>query len=128
MIETRGLCKSFGDHVVLDGIDLEVAAGTIFALLGPNGAGKTTMINILTTLLKADAGSAQIYGYDIDRQGDKMREQISLTGQFAAVDEILTGRENLVMIAELRHKEPAHSVTCCSCSYLSARPSCRPGR
>src|SRR5260221_138634 len=103
MIDTRGLRKSFGDHVVLDGIDLDVAAGTMCALLGPNGAGKTTVVNILSTLLKADAGTARVNGFDVATQPAKVREAISLTGQFAAVDEILSGRENLVLVAHLRH-------------------------
>ena len=102
MIETRGLRKSFGKQVVLDGLDLNVTAGTIFALLGSNGAGKTTTINILATLLQPDDGSARVCGFDVERQSDKVRESISLTGQFAAVDGILTGRENLVLIAKLR--------------------------
>ena len=102
MIETHSLRKSFGDQVVLDGIDLRVAEGTIFALLGPNGAGKTSTINILSTLLQPDDGSAKVCGFDVVRQSDKVRESISLTGQFAAVDGMLTGRENLVLIAKLR--------------------------
>ena len=102
MIETRGLRKSYGDHVVLDGVDLEVAAGTIFALLGSNGAGKTTLVRILTTLLKPDGGTARVNGFDVVSQPARVRESFSLTGQFAAVDEILTGRENLLMIAKLR--------------------------
>ncbi len=103
MIETRCLRKAFGDHVVLDGIDLNVAGGTIFALLGSNGAGKTTMIKILTTLLKQDGGTAIVNGFDVASQPDHVRQSLSLTGQFAAVDELLTGRENLIMIARLRH-------------------------
>lgn len=110
MIETRGLRKSFGDHVVLDGIDLTVARGTIFALLGPNGAGKTTMVRILTTLLKPDGGATRVNGFDVLSQPARVRESISLTGQFAAVDEILTGRENLIMIAKLRHVTSAGKV------------------
>lgn len=110
MIETQGLRKSFGKQVVLDGIDLNVAAGTIFALLGSNGAGKTTTINILSTLLPPDGGSARVCGFDVERQSDKVRESISLTGQFAAVDGILTGRENLVLIAKLRGVSDAHTT------------------
>jgi ABC-2 type transport system ATP-binding protein len=110
MIETRGLSKSFGDHVVLDGIDLDVAAGTIFALLGPNGAGKTTIVRILTTLLKPDGGTASVNGFDVLSQPAWVRESITLTGQFAAVDEILTGRENLIMIAKLRRVKSAGKV------------------
>jgi ABC-2 type transport system ATP-binding protein len=107
-IDIAGLTKSYGEHVVLDGVDLHVPAGTIFALLGSNGAGKTTAVKILSTLLHADAGSAAVNGYDVARQPARVRESISLTGQFAAVDEILTGRENLVLVAQLRHlKNPA---------------------
>ena len=110
MIETRGLRKAFGDHVVLDGVDLGVARGSIFALLGSNGAGKTTIVKILTTLLKPDAGTARVNGFDVLSQPARVRESISLTGQFAAVDEILTGRENLIMIAKLRHVKSAGKV------------------
>ena len=102
-IVAAGLRKSFGDQVVLDGVDLAVPEGTIFALLGPNGAGKTTIVKILTTLLKPDDGTARVSGFDVLSQPARVRESISLTGQFAAVDEILTGRENLIMIAGLRH-------------------------
>jgi ABC-2 type transport system ATP-binding protein len=101
-ITTREIRKSFGDQVALDGVDLEVDQGTIFALLGPNGAGKTTLVKILSTLLKADAGTATVAGFDVATQGADVRASISLTGQFAAVDEILTGRENLTLIARLR--------------------------
>ena len=101
-ITTREIRKSFGDQVALDGVDLEVDQGTIFALLGPNGAGKTTLVKILSTLLKGDAGAATVAGFDVATQGADVRESISLTGQFAAVDEILTGRENLTLIARLR--------------------------
>ena len=102
-IEVKGLEKSYKDLHVLRGVDFDVASGSIFALLGSNGAGKTTVVRILATLLKSDAGSASVGGYDVARQAQKVRETISLTGQFAAVDEILTGRENLVLIAKLRH-------------------------
>jgi ABC-2 type transport system ATP-binding protein len=101
-ITTREIRKSFGDQVALDGVDLEVSEGTIFALLGPNGAGKTTLVKILSTLLKADAGTAAVAGFDVATHPAKVRESFSLTGQFAAVDEILTGRENLVLVARLR--------------------------
>lgn len=101
-IQIGGLTKSYGDHPVLMGVDLSVPAGTIFALLGSNGAGKTTVVKILSTLLKADGGTAAVNGYDVVTQPAKVRESFSLTGQFAAIDEILTGRENLVLIAQLR--------------------------
>jgi ABC-2 type transport system ATP-binding protein len=110
MIETRDLRKAFGKKAVLDGIDLNVAEGTIFALLGLNGAGKTTMVKILTTLLKPDDGTTRVNGFDVLSQPARVRESISLTGQFAAVDEVLTGRENLIMIAELRHVKGAGKV------------------
>jgi ABC-2 type transport system ATP-binding protein len=102
-IQLKGLHKSFKNNAVLKGVDLAVQPGEILALLGSNGAGKTTIVNICSTLLKADAGEARIGGFDVSRQPDKVRQAISLTGQFAAVDEILTGRENLVLIAQLRH-------------------------
>ncbi|MBB4764845.1 ABC-2 type transport system ATP-binding protein [Actinoplanes digitatis] len=102
-IRIQGLEKSFKHLKVLRGVDIDVARGSIFALLGSNGAGKTTVVNILSTLLKADAGTALVNGFDVATQAADVRESISLTGQFAAVDEILTGRENLVMVARLRH-------------------------
>ncbi|MBH0166698.1 ATP-binding cassette domain-containing protein [Fictibacillus sp. 7GRE50] len=101
-ISIKSLKKSFKDKEVLKGVNLEVNRGEIFALLGSNGAGKTTIVNILSTLMKADEGEAIICGYDIDRQTDEVRQSISLTGQFAAIDGMLTGRENLKMIAKLR--------------------------
>jgi ABC-2 type transport system ATP-binding protein len=101
-IAIAGLTKSYGDRAVLKGFDLSVPSGTIFALLGSNGAGKTTAVKILSTLLKADGGTAAVNGYDVAAQPEKVRESISLTGQFAAVDQILTGRENLVLVAQLR--------------------------
>src|SRR5258708_3577365 len=103
MIETRGLCKSFGNHVVLDGIDLDVAEGTIFALLGPNGAGKTTMVQILSTLIGADSGEARVAGHDLAREPDAVRAAIGVTGQFSAVDNLLTREENLLLMADLHH-------------------------
>src|SRR5579859_7120139 len=103
MIEARGLRKSFGGHVVLDGIDLDVAAGTIFALLGPNGAGKTTMVQILSTLIRADGGEARVAGHDLSREPDAVRAAIGVTGQFSAVDNLLTGEENLLLMADLHH-------------------------
>src|ERR687898_617722 len=106
-IIARAIRKSFGEHTVLDDVDLAVDQGTIFALLGPNGAGKTTLVKILSTLLKADAGTATVAGFDVATHPAKVRESISLTGQFAAVDEILTGRENLILVARLRRlKDP----------------------
>jgi len=102
-IHVQGLEKSYQKLRALRGVDFEVARGAIFALLGANGAGKTTVVNILSTLLKPDAGTATVNGFDVAAQGAQVRESISLTGQFAAVDEILTGRENLVLAARLRH-------------------------
>jgi ABC-2 type transport system ATP-binding protein len=104
-IQVRGLEKSYKDLQVLRGVDFDVAPGSIFALLGSNGAGKTTVVKILATLLKADAGTATVNGFDAAAQPQNVRESISLTGQFAAVDEILSGRENLVLVAKLRHVE-----------------------
>jgi ABC-2 type transport system ATP-binding protein len=106
-IQVRGLEKSYKQLEVLRGVDFNVARGSIFALLGSNGAGKTTVVKILSTLLKADAGTARVNGFDVAMQAAEVRESISLTGQFAAVDEILSGRENLMLIARLRHlKDP----------------------
>ncbi|MGW9415877.1 ABC transporter ATP-binding protein [Arthrobacter cupressi] len=102
-IRVQGIEKSFKDLRVLRGVDFEVARGSIFALLGSNGAGKTTLVRILSTLLKADAGTATVLGHDVGANPGEVRESISLTGQFAAVDEVLTGRENLVLVAKLRH-------------------------
>ncbi|MGR0319822.1 ABC transporter ATP-binding protein [Agromyces sp. ZXT2-3] len=106
-VRVQGIEKSFGDLHVLRGVDFDVAAGSIFALLGSNGAGKTTLVNILSTLLKADDGTATVHGSDVASSPGDVRGSISLTGQFAAVDEVLTGRENLVLVARLRHlKDP----------------------
>jgi ABC-2 type transport system ATP-binding protein len=102
-IQVKGLQKSYQKVHVLKGVDFEVKKGSIFALLGSNGAGKTTIVRILTTLLKQDSGTATVNGFDVAAKPDSVRQSISLTGQFAAVDEILTGRENLIMIAQLRH-------------------------
>jgi ABC-2 type transport system ATP-binding protein len=102
-IQVKGLQKSYKKLHVLKGVDFEVEKGSIFALLGSNGAGKTTIVKILTTLLKYDSGTAMVNGCDVASKPDYVRQSISLTGQFAAVDEILTGRENLIMIAKLRH-------------------------
>ena len=109
-IQVHGLQKSYGKLQVLTGVDFDVARGSIFALLGSNGAGKTTIVRILTTLLKPDAGTIHVDGFDVLSQPARVRESISLTGQFAAVDEILTGRENLIMIAQLRHVKSAGTV------------------
>ena len=109
-IQVRGLRKSYKNLDVLKGVDLDVARGSIFALLGSNGAGKTTLVRILATLLKADGGTATVAGLDVAAQPAAVRGAISLTGQFAAVDEILTGRENLIMIAELRRVKGAGKV------------------
>lgn len=103
VIRVRGIQKSFKDLHVLKGVDFDVDRGSIFALLGSNGAGKTTVVRILSTLLKADAGTASVHGFDVAAKPGDVRESISLTGQFAAVDEVLSGRENLVLIAKLRH-------------------------
>jgi ABC-2 type transport system ATP-binding protein len=102
-IRVQGLEKSYKTLRVLRGVDFDVPPGSIFALLGSNGAGKTTVVRILSTLLRADGGTASVAGFDVAAQPTKVREVISLTGQFAAVDEILTGRENLVLVARLRH-------------------------
>ncbi|MBR0599291.1 ABC transporter ATP-binding protein [Sinanaerobacter chloroacetimidivorans] len=102
-IQVKDLKKSFKTTKVLKGVDFEVRRGEIFALLGSNGAGKTTIVKILTTLLKQDGGTAVVNGFDVASNPDHVRQSISLTGQFAAVDEILTGRENLIMVAKLRH-------------------------
>ncbi len=106
-IQVQGLEKSYKELRVLRGVDFEVARGSVFALLGSNGAGKTTVVKILSTLLRADAGTARVGGFDVATQAAGVRGSISLTGQFAAVDEILSGRENLVLVARLRHlKDP----------------------
>ncbi|MEA2372238.1 MAG: type transport system ATP-binding protein [Solirubrobacteraceae bacterium] len=102
-IRATGLRKSFGDHLVLDGVDLDVPEGTIFALLGPNGAGKTTIVQILTTLMSADAGRLRVAGHDPAREPDAVRAAIGVTGQFSALDNLLTGEENLVLMADLHH-------------------------
>jgi ABC-2 type transport system ATP-binding protein len=102
-IQVHGLRKSYEQVQVLKGVDFAVARGSIFALLGSNGAGKTTVVRILATLLKPDGGTTRVDGFDVRSQPARVRESISLTGQFAAVDEILTGRENLIMVARLRH-------------------------
>jgi ABC-2 type transport system ATP-binding protein len=102
-IRATGLRKSYGDKVVLDGVDLEVAEGTIFSLLGPNGAGKTTMVQILSTLIGADGGEVRVAGHDLAREPDAVRSAIGVTGQYSAVDKFLTGEENLLLMADLHH-------------------------
>jgi ABC-2 type transport system ATP-binding protein len=102
-IVATGLRKSYGEKVVLDGIDLDIPEGTIFALLGPNGAGKTTTVQILSTYISADAGEVRIAGHDVARDPDAVRAVIGVTGQFSAVDKLLTGEENLILMAELHH-------------------------
>jgi ABC-2 type transport system ATP-binding protein len=102
-IRATGLRKSFGDQVVLNGIDLDVPEGTVFALLGPNGAGKTTTVHILTTLIGADGGEVRVAGHDVARDPDSVRAAIGVTGQLSAVDNLLTGEENLILMADLRH-------------------------
>ncbi|MFC8848167.1 ATP-binding cassette domain-containing protein [Micromonospora sp. NPDC057141] len=102
-IAVTGLRRSFGDQVVLDGVDLFVPQGTVFALLGANGAGKTTTVRILSTLLRADAGDVRVAGHDLGREPDAVRAAIGVTGQFSAVDNLLTGEENLLLMADLRH-------------------------
>src|SRR3954454_18240426 len=109
-LQVRGLEKSYQQVHVLRGVDLDVARGSIFALLGSNGAGKTTIVRILSTLLKADAGTLRVNGLDVATRAAEVRESISLTGQFAAVDEILTGRENLILVAKLRHLKNAGAI------------------
>ncbi|MCM0650527.1 ATP-binding cassette domain-containing protein [Clostridium swellfunianum] len=110
IIQVKGIKKAYRNVEVLKGVDFEVEQGGIFALLGSNGAGKTTMIKIMVTLLKADAGNVEINGFDIEKNPRDIRGSISLTGQFAAIDEILTGRENLQMIAKLRHLKNPNQV------------------
>jgi ABC-2 type transport system ATP-binding protein len=109
-IKVTGLQKSYKQLQVLKGVDFEVEKGSIFALLGSNGAGKTTVVRILTTLLKPDSGTATVNGFDVVSKPDNVRQAISLTGQFAAVDEILTGRENLIMIAKLRYSKNPRQI------------------
>ncbi|MBO4209000.1 ABC transporter ATP-binding protein [Micromonospora echinofusca] len=109
-ITVRGITKSYKDLPVLRGVDFDVAAGSIFALLGSNGAGKTTLVRILSTLLKANTGTATVHGFDVSSAPGEVRRSISLTGQFAAVDEVLTGRENLILVAKLRHLKNPRAI------------------
>jgi len=110
-IEVAGLTKSYGDHTVLDGVDLTVPEGTVYALLGPNGAGKTTIVNILSTLLTPDDGEIRIAGFEVRREHAGVRAAIGVTGQFSAIDELLTGRENLRLMADLAHLDRATATT-----------------
>jgi ABC-2 type transport system ATP-binding protein len=107
VIAVSGLRKAYGDKTVLGGIDLEVRGGTVFSLLGPNGAGKTTTVNVLTTLVKADGGTARVAGHDVAAEARAVRAVIGVTGQFAAVDDLLTGQENLLLMADLQHMRAA---------------------
>ncbi|MFJ8106225.1 ATP-binding cassette domain-containing protein, partial [Streptomyces sp. NPDC096132] len=102
-IAATGLRKAYGDRTVLDGIDIQVAAGTIFSLLGPNGAGKTTVVDILSTLICADGGQALIAGHDLTAEAQAVRAAIGVTGQFSAVDGLITGEENMLLMADLHH-------------------------
>ena len=127
-IQVRGLTKSFKRLQVLRGVDLDVRRGSVFALLGSNGAGKTTVVRILSTLLAADAGTATVAGFDIATQGAQVRDAISLTGQFAAVDEMLSGRENLVLVGRLRHLPDPKAVAEALLAAVLARRGGRRGR
>ncbi len=102
-VSVNGLHKAYGKKVVLDGVDLRIGEGEVFALLGPNGAGKTTTVRILSTLIHADAGTASVMGYDLRREAGKVRAVIGVTGQFSALDPLLTGEENLLLMGRLRH-------------------------
>ena len=124
-IQVRGLRKAFGKQVVLDGIDLDVPEGTVFALLGPNGAGKTTAIHILSTLISADAGEVRVGGFDVAREPDAVRGVIGLTGQVSAVDGQFTGEENLRLMADLHHLGEERAGTgwpSCSSGSTSSTP------
>src|SRR5579872_829958 len=105
-VSVRGLRKAYGEHVVLDGVDLDIAEGEVFALLGPNGAGKTTFVRILSTLVSPDAGTATVMGHDLATEPAAIRTEIGVTGQFSAVDNLLTGEENLVLMGRLAHLAP----------------------
>ena len=109
-IAASGLRKAYGDKIVLDGIDLDVPVGTVFSLVGPNGAGKTTTVNVLTTLMQADGGAARVAGHDVVTETKAVRAAIGVTGQFAAVDELLTGQENLQLMADLKRLRPGEAT------------------
>ena len=119
-VSASGLRKSFGDKVVLDGIGLAIAEGTIFALLGPNGAGKTTTVQILSTLIPADAGEVRVAGHDVRAEPDLVRAAIGVTGQFSAVDNLLTGTENLLLMADLAHLDRRGAAGRRNCSRHSS--------
>jgi|SRR5215207_2372167 len=122
-VEAVGLVKRFGETTAVEGLDLRVQAGTVFALLGPNGAGKTTTIRILATLLRPDAGSARVLGHDVEREADGVRRRISLTGQLSSVDDDLSGFENLVLLGRLLgHSRREAKRRGASCSTRSASP------
>lgn len=108
-MSVAGLHKSYGENAVLKGVDLEVSEGSVYALLGPNGAGKTTVVNICSTLLTADAGEVRVAGYDVRRESDQVRRSIGVTGQFSAIDEFHTGRENMRLMADLNHLDPGRA-------------------
>ena len=127
-IQTRGLTKRFGDQVVLDGLDLDVAAGTVFALLGPNGAGKTTTVRILATQLRADAGEVRVAGHDPSTDADAVRAAIGVTGQFAAVDDLLTGAENLQLHGRSASAATRRGSRPSAASAAALRPSRRRGQ
>ena len=131
-LKVTGLRKAFGARTVLDGIDLDIAEGTTFSLLGPNGAGKTTTVQIVSTLLRADAGEVRVAGFDVDREPESVRAAIGVTGQFSAVDGLLTGEENLRLMADLHHLERGEGRrtrgSCSSASICSTQPSRWPRR
>ena len=131
MIEATAVTKTFGGVTALDGVSVTVPRGTVLGLLGHNGAGKTTLVNILTTMFPPTSGSAKVAGFDVVGQGDEVRSRIGLTGQFASVDEQLSGTDNLVLIARLlgaSRREPGSERTNCSTSSISpTRPNARPG-
>ena len=127
-IETEGLVKAFGHVRAVDGVDMSAREGTVFGLLGPNGAGKTTAIRVLSTLLRPDSGHATVGGYDVVRQPKQVRSLIGLTGQYAAVDELLSGQENLYMIGRLLGmRAPQARASAAKSGWPSGVPRTRPG-